>query len=138
MNVVGKLSIPLFAIVLGACSGMHGQGGSAAMHGMHDAAPAMARDGLLTNSSGMALYTFDRDPADASKSGCNNQCAVNWPPLMAGANDTSRGDWAVVMRDDGSKQWAYKGKPLYLWIKDTKPGETTGDGVNGVWHAARP
>ena len=48
------------------------------------------------------------------------------------------GDWTVVTRDDGSKQWAYKGKPLYTWAKDTKPGDKTGDGVNGTWKTAKP
>ena len=49
------------------------------------------------------------------------------------------GDWTVVVRDDGLKQWAYKGKPVYTWVKDTKPGDTTGDGFNnGVWHIAKP
>jgi predicted lipoprotein with Yx(FWY)xxD motif len=43
-----------------------------------------------------------------------------------------------VTRDDGSKQWAYKGKPLYTWVKDAKPGDVTGDGVNSVWHIAQP
>lgn len=38
------------------------------------------------------------------------------------------------MRTDGTMQWAYEGKPLYLWTKDTKPGDVTGDGVGGVWH----
>jgi predicted lipoprotein with Yx(FWY)xxD motif len=47
-------------------------------------------------------------------------------------------DWSLIKRDDGSMQWAYKGKPLYLWIKDGKPGERTGDGFKGVWHIARP
>ena len=41
-------------------------------------------------------------------------------------------------RDDGAKQLAYKGKPLYYWSKDQKPGDRTGDGVNGVWHVAKP
>lgn len=44
----------------------------------------------------------------------------------------------TITRDDGAKQWAYKGKPLYLWTKDTKPGDKTGDGVNGVWKIAKP
>jgi predicted lipoprotein with Yx(FWY)xxD motif len=48
------------------------------------------------------------------------------------------GDYAVITRDDGSMQWSYKGKPLHLWIKDQKPGDMTGDGVNNVWHTARP
>ena len=90
----------------------------------------------LVDAKGMTLYTFDRDTA--GKSACNGQCAQNWPPLMAAANASASGEWSVVTRDDGSKQWAYKGKPLYLWVKDTKPGEVTGDGVNNVWHVAMP
>lgn len=104
------------------------------------AAPAKVADTskgkALVDAKGMTLYTFDRDTA--GKSACNGQCAQNWPPLMAAANASASGDWSVVTRDDGSKQWAYKGKPLYLWVKDTKPGEVTGDGVNNVWHVAMP
>ena len=45
----------------------------------------------------------------------------------------------IVTRDDGSKMWALKGKPLYTFAKDTKPGDTTGDGfLNGAWHIAKP
>jgi predicted lipoprotein with Yx(FWY)xxD motif len=100
--------------------------------------PAQTSGSLLTNPAGMTLYTFDKDPADASKSVCNGDCAVKWPPLMATAADKASGHYSIVTRDDGSKQWAYKGKPLYLWVKDQKPGDTTGDGVNNVWHAAKP
>jgi predicted lipoprotein with Yx(FWY)xxD motif len=90
----------------------------------------------LVDAKGMTLYTFDRD--SAGKSACNGNCAVNWPPLMASAGAKAMGSWTVVKRDDGKMQWAYKGKPLYGWVKDTKAGETTGDGVNGVWHIAKP
>jgi predicted lipoprotein with Yx(FWY)xxD motif len=100
--------------------------------------PAMVSNGVLTNSAGMTLYTFDKDPAGSGKSVCNGPCAKNWPPLMAMASDMASGDWSVVTRDDGSKQWAYKGKPLYLWVKDQKPGDTTGDGFNKVWSLAKP
>ena len=49
------------------------------------------------------------------------------------------GEWTVVGRDDGSRQWAYKTKPLYTWAKDMKPGDVTGDGfLNGAWHVAQP
>jgi len=44
----------------------------------------------------------------------------------------------VITRDDGQRQWAYKGKPLYGWAKDSKPGDRTGDGFNNVWRLARP
>ena len=98
--------------------------------------PAMkAADGTMTDAKGMTLYTFDRDAGD--KSACNGPCATNWPPLMATGDAKASGDWTIVTRDDGTKQWAFKGKPLYTWSKDTKAGDKTGDGVNTVWHTAK-
>jgi predicted lipoprotein with Yx(FWY)xxD motif len=101
-------------------------------------APAKTTDGALVGGNGMTLYTFDRDAAGAGKSVCNGQCATNWPPLTASSSDSGSGDWSVITRDDGGKQWAYKGKPLYYWVKDQKAGDRTGDGVNNVWHVAKP
>jgi predicted lipoprotein with Yx(FWY)xxD motif len=117
------LASVLLAALLGACASMGG-------------APMGARfDGAkLVNSAGMTLYTFDKDVAGSGKSTCNGPCAVNWPPLSAATATSGSGDWTIVVRDDGSKQWAYRGKPVYLWIKDQKPGDKTGDGVNKVWH----
>jgi predicted lipoprotein with Yx(FWY)xxD motif len=91
---------------------------------------------VLTDQKGMTLYTFDKDPA--GKSACNGKCAENWPPLMATTQAQASGDFSLITRDDGKKQWAYKGKPLYLWVKDKKPGDTTGDKFNNVWAVARP
>jgi len=102
------------------------------------ATPAMVSKGMLTDSNGMTLYTFDKDAAGSGKSVCNDACATNWPPLLAKSGETASGDYTVVTRDDGTMQWALKGKPLYLWIKDKSPGEMTGDGVNKVWHVAKP
>jgi predicted lipoprotein with Yx(FWY)xxD motif len=101
-------------------------------------APAKLADGVLTGPNGMTLYTFDKDVAGSSKSVCNGSCATNWPPLMAAETDQPSGDFTVINRDDGKKQWAFKGKPLYFWSKDSKPGDKTGDGFNKVWQAARP
>jgi predicted lipoprotein with Yx(FWY)xxD motif len=101
-------------------------------------APAKSADGVLVGANDMTLYTFDRDAAGSGKSVCNGPCATNWPPLMATANTSASGDWTIVTRDDGSRQWAYKGKPLYFWGKDQKPGDRTGDGFNNIWHLARP
>lgn len=100
--------------------------------------PAMAKDGALVGANDMTLYTFDKDAAGSGKSVCNGPCATNWPPLMARAEDKASGDWSIITRDDGSKQWAYKGKPLYFWVKDAKPGDRSGDGINQVWHTAKP
>ena len=113
-----------------------------ASYGIALAAEAMpvgvkAMAGMLEDAKGMTLYTWDNDK-EANKSSCNGMCLMNWPALKAEASDKDMGDWKVVTRDDGSKQWAYKGKPLYTWAKDAKPGDTTGDGVGKVWHTAMP
>jgi predicted lipoprotein with Yx(FWY)xxD motif len=105
---------------------------------MMSSAPTTTTDGVLTGKNGMTLYTFDKDTAGTGKSVCNGPCATNWPPLMAAADAKDSGDYTVITRDDGGKQVAYKGKPLYFWAKDAKPGDKTGDGFNNVWHAAKP
>ena len=101
-------------------------------------APAKVEGGALVGLTGMTLYTFDKDAAGSGKSVCNGPCATNWPPFKAEAGAAPAGDYSIVTRDDGSAQWAYKGKPLYFWIKDQKPGDKTGDGFNKVWQVAKP
>jgi len=91
----------------------------------------------LVDSKGMTLYTFDKDAG--GKSMCNGPCAENWPALAAADDAKPTADMTIVVRDDGKKMWAYKGKPLYTFKKDTAPGETNGDGfLNGAWHMAKP
>jgi predicted lipoprotein with Yx(FWY)xxD motif len=102
------------------------------------AAPAKVADTpkgkvLVDAQKGMTLYTWDRDTTPG-KSGGNGECATNWPPLLASGDAKSQGDYTVVARDDGSKQWAYKGKPLYYWKDDKKPGDVEGDNRNNIWH----
>jgi predicted lipoprotein with Yx(FWY)xxD motif len=100
-------------------------------------APASFSGGVLVNSAGMTLYTFDHDPAGSGKSVCIDKCAAIWSPLKATTVDKPHGDYTLITRDDGSRQWARKGKPLYLWIKDQKPGDKTGDGFGKVWHVVQ-
>lgn len=96
-----------------------------------------AKGKVLTDEKGMTLYIFDKD--SDGKSVCNGPCAANWPPLMASGDAKTDGSYTIIIRDDGAKQWAYKGKPLYTWVKDTKPGDISGDGVaNNAWHIAAP
>jgi predicted lipoprotein with Yx(FWY)xxD motif len=94
-------------------------------------------NGKLVDTSGMTLYTFDMDVAGAGTSKCNGPCAALWPPALATADAKPEGDLSVVTRDDGSKQWAYKGKPVYTYASDKKPGDATGDNVKGVWHVVK-
>lgn len=92
-------------------------------------------DGILVDDKGRTVYTFDKDTPNSGKSACNGECAALWPPVVP--NGEANAPYSVVTRDDGSKQLAYKGKPLYLWVKDQKPGDRTGDGVKNVWHVVK-
>ena len=89
---------------------------------------------VLVGENDMTLYIYDKDEPGVTN--CYEQCAINWPPLMAEDGATPEGDFTLVERTDGTQMWAYKGWPLYYWIKDTKPGDVTGDEVGGVWHLA--
>jgi predicted lipoprotein with Yx(FWY)xxD motif len=124
-----SVSIVTAALVLAACTHMSSTTGGP---------PVKTMEGVIVGADGMTLYTFDKDTAGSGKSTCNGPCAANWPPLMASADAKGTGDWSIVTRDDGSRQWAYKGKPVYRWIKDQKPGDRTGDGFNNAWRLVRP
>lgn len=94
--------------------------------------------GMLVNSAGMTVYTFDKDVAGSGKSTCNGACSTLWPAVMADANAKPEGDMTIVTRDDGAKQLAYKGKPVYLYASDKKPGDMMGDKFKDVWHVIKP
>lgn len=95
------------------------------------------RDGdVLVDAAGMTLYTFDRDPR--GKSACDARCVADWQPLGVVAGARAAGDYTIVVRDDGRRQWAYKGRPLYVRSGDRKPGDRTGEAFDNVWRVARP
>ena len=90
----------------------------------------------------MTLYIFLKD--EVGKSNCTGNCASAWPPLTvaAGASPSRgasvSGRLGAITRDDGSRQITYNGWPLYYWINDAKPGDTTGQNVGNVWFVAHP
>ena len=88
---------------------------------------------VLTDANGMTLYTFDKDVPGSGKSACSGPCAALWPAVPATAASYSA-PYSVITRDDGAKQLAWNGKPLYLFVQDTKPGERKGDNFKNVWH----
>ncbi|MGH1541054.1 MAG: COG4315 family predicted lipoprotein [Arenicella sp.] len=102
--------------------------------GSAGAAHAADKAKVLTDKAGMTLYTFDKDSAGVSN--CYGGCAQKWPPFTASENAALKPGWSIIQRKDGSMQWAYKDQPLYTWVGDTKAGDTTGDGIKGVWHTA--
>lgn len=100
--------------------------------------PIQQQNGVLVDHAGMTVYTFDKDDRNSGKSVCNDACATNWPPVKAADDAKAEGDYTIVERDDGTKQWAYKGQPLYTFAKDSKPGDRTGDKARDVWHVVTP
>lgn len=87
------------------------------------------------DAKGMALYTYARDQVGVST--CVKECVLAWPPLAASEGATTQGAWSVITRsDDGSKQWALDGKPLYRYVRDKLPGVAQGDRVGNAWSVA--
>jgi predicted lipoprotein with Yx(FWY)xxD motif len=97
---------------------------------------------VVTDSAGMTLYRFDKDTAEPPKSTCDGDCATAWPPVPSsgaaapvGIDKSLLGE---VTRTDGTKQLTIDGWPQYRFAKDTKAGETKGQGVGGTWYASAP
>lgn len=128
MKKLTVLSAAVFAMTMSAYLLAQTPATPAAVHVMN---------GMLMDSKMMTLYTFDNDK-EPNKSACAGNCLNNWPILKAEASDKDMGDWKVITRDDGTKQWAYKGKPLYYFAQDKAPGDKNGDGRGMVWHIAKP
>jgi predicted lipoprotein with Yx(FWY)xxD motif len=99
---------------------------------------------ILVNSAGRTLYLFGKDRN--GKSSCSGKCAVAWPPLITSGKPTFTGIamaslLGTTKRADGRIQVTYNHHPLYTFIKDTKAGQTNGQGINalgGVWDAVSP
>ncbi|MHA5048990.1 SCO0930 family lipoprotein [Streptomyces sp. SD15] len=97
---------------------------------------------VLTDSAGFTLYRFEKDTAEPPKSNCDGDCATAWPPVPADGVTAATGvDKALlgeVTRADGTKQLTIGGWPMYRYAKDTKAGDTNGQGVGGTWYASAP
>ncbi|MDD5464684.1 MAG: hypothetical protein PHP62_06055 [Candidatus Moranbacteria bacterium] len=91
----------------------------------------------MTDFQGMTLYTFDKDTGGTST--CYDSCATLWPAYTSGATaeKTFPGNITVITRKDNSKQFAWKGMPLYYYSPDKKAGDIMGDGIGGVWHIVK-
>jgi predicted lipoprotein with Yx(FWY)xxD motif len=94
-------------------------------------------DGRFVDEDGKTLYMFDKDTTPG-QSACTGACTTYWPAAVADSYDKASGDWSLIPSAGGKKQWAYKGRPLYRYAADTKPGDMGGDGFKGMWHTAKP
>jgi predicted lipoprotein with Yx(FWY)xxD motif len=88
---------------------------------------------ILVDSKGITLYDFVQDKG--TKSTCYGACAALWPPLITkGKPVAGHGVRASLLgttkRKDGKLEVTYNGRPLYYFVTDRKPGQTTGQGVN--------
>jgi predicted lipoprotein with Yx(FWY)xxD motif len=140
--------IPLTALAVAACGG----GGAATAAAPKTSGGASATVGvsnsslgsILVNSSGRTVYLFKGDVG--TKSACAGACATAWPPLLATGNPTAgtgltASQLGTTARSGGNRQVTYNGHPLYLFVKDQKPGDVHGQGVTAFgasWFALTP
>ena len=147
--LAGAAVIPIAALALAACGG-GGNAATAATPKTSSGASAtvgVANSGLgsiLVDSTGHTLYLFKADVG--AKSACTGACATAWPPLLAKGKPTAgtgltASELGTIKRSGGNRQVTYNGHPLYLFIKDQKAGQTTGQGVTAFgapWFALTP
>ncbi|MHB8575869.1 MAG: hypothetical protein ACYDCQ_11135 [Dehalococcoidia bacterium] len=146
MNVWDHM--PAYVVVLGATlaaiwsSGLAGAGGAPAQAPWTVQIEQLPGAGsVLADGSGMTLYTYDLDIPGMSQ--CDADCAVSFPPLVLTdgrlmPSPDLMGGLATIQRPDGSQQVTFNDQPLYNFSGDMQPGDVNGDGVDGLWHAARP
>jgi predicted lipoprotein with Yx(FWY)xxD motif len=89
---------------------------------------------VLANAKGQTLYF--RGTAKGQKGMCTGTCLQTWTPLNAPLVANRFGDFSAVMRPDGTAQWAYKDRPLYVYRNEGLEGATDGDGIDNLWRAA--
>jgi predicted lipoprotein with Yx(FWY)xxD motif len=95
------------------------------------------RGTVLANSDGMTLYYFDRDDSGTTST-CDGKCTEKWIPLKAVDDSKPQGDFTVMVRNDKSKMWAYRNRPLYTSRDDRAAGDVNGFDPANLWHIARP
>lgn len=93
---------------------------------------------VLATSAGMTIYWYSDDVKNSGKSSCTAGCLQAWPAVTgtpsAAAGVTLSGKLGTITRPGGVIQATYNGYPLYTYANDVAPGQTTGNGVGGVWH----
>ncbi|MFF4749389.1 COG4315 family predicted lipoprotein [Streptomyces sp. NPDC002514] len=135
-------------------AGLSGTGGTVVGAAVQEAPPKWVQLSAVTsaplsaphliNINQAALYRFDDDTADPSRSACNDACAAKWPPVtvqeggnvyLAGVNPKAVG---AIRRQDGQVQITVGGQPVYRFSGDGKPGDLNGQGLDGKWFAVGP
>lgn len=108
------------------------------VHALASAAPVtpiLETQGMLRDAAGRSLYVYARDQAGTSN--CTADCNKSWPAYIAATGAKPGAELSLVTRANGDLQWAYHGQALYFFAGDRQAGDANGEGVGGVWHAAR-
>jgi predicted lipoprotein with Yx(FWY)xxD motif len=137
-NKILLLALFVFALVVSACGAATPAAGAAAVV---DVGQNATLGSFLVDSKGMTLYLYTKDSPNTSN--CYTVCATAWPPLLtSGAPVAGTGVNAAMLgttkRTDGTMEVTYNGWPLYYWVNDKKPGDTTGENVQNVWFVITP
>ncbi|GAB3405531.1 hypothetical protein GCM10027515_18970 [Schumannella luteola] len=97
---------------------------------------------IVVDGKKMTVYMFDKDTQNATSSACSGQCATAWPAVHADSDspkvDGVTGKIGTITGTDGEKQLTLDGWPLYYYAADKAAGDTTGQGVGGVWWVLGP
>ena len=96
---------------------------------------------ILVDGKGRSLYMYGADTQGSGKSACAGACLAAWPPLTGAPSAGSGVDASklgTITGTDGSTQVTYNGWPLYYFAKDSAAGQTTGQGVGGIWWVVSP
>lgn len=92
---------------------------------------------IVVDGKGMTVYVFDKDTQNSGKSSCSGQCATAWPAVNTDSTTPTvqgvTGKVGTITGVDGKTQVTLDGWPLYYYASDSKAGDTTGQGVGGVW-----
>jgi predicted lipoprotein with Yx(FWY)xxD motif len=139
----------LTVLALAGCGGYGGYGGSSSSGGSSASGPAQVKTAtatvkgqsttILTNSQGRTLYYRTTDTASAST--CTGGCASTWPPLLTSGSPVAASSLPGTLNslsDANGTQVTYNGHLLYTYAGDSKPGDTNGEGIDGVWFVATP
>lgn len=146
--IITLAAAALAAVALAGCSSTPSSSSGTASS---PSAPASAAEltttsgslgNIIVDGKGMTAYMFDKDTQNATSSACSGQCATLWPAITTTAATPSvkgvTGTIGTITGVDGGKQITVNGWPIYTFAKDTKAGDTAGQGVGGIWWVLSP
>lgn len=122
VRLLRSLALAGASLVLAACG----------LFSVRDA-PASFEGPYLVDRSGFTLYRYDRDVPFSRSSTCVDRCTELWRPYLAAPGARRSGEFALIARTAGERQWVFRGVPLYRYALDRKPGEFRGQGVDDLW-----